>query len=143
MPSALIPTSPDLLTPWRSDILSVLPGVDVGVKRPADVENLNRPFVRLVQLGGPWSFAHSVWEPRVLTEVFAPSAQEAHRIDATVARVTASLAGSGGKPGQPPGWYITASDLESQGAQSTIDGQPVVVTTAYLCVQVWPTVTEG
>ena len=44
-----------------------LPGVDVGPKRPANVENLSRPFVRINSLGGPWRYV-ALWYPRLITE---------------------------------------------------------------------------
>lgn len=137
MPSPLVPASPDLLTPWADLLAAELPGVDLGTKRPSTVENLSRPFVRLLNLGGPWRY-YQFWYPRLLTETYAPDKLEARTLDATVARVTASLAGTGGRPDGQPGFYITASDLDSQGADSEVDGIPVVLTQALLCVQVYP-----
>lgn len=109
----------------------------VGTKRPSTVENLTRPFVRLVVLGGPWRY-YQFWYPRILTETYAPDKYQARRVDALAARATADLAGYGARPGTPDGFYITESTLDSQGADSEVDGIPVVLTQALLCVQVYP-----
>lgn len=124
------PRSPELLAPLRQLILARLPDVDVGPKRPANVENLARPFVRINNLGGPWRYV-ALWYPRLITESWAPTVLEARELDAEVALALADLVGYDG-----PDFYITQSELDSQGADSTIDGNPVVITQASLVVQV-------
>lgn len=129
----MIPRSPDLLTAWRGLLVAALPDADVGPKRPADVTNRQTPFVRITTVGGPWRW-NALWFPRLVAETWAVTVLEARDIDATVAQVTADMAGFIG-----PNFYITEAVLDSQGADATIDGSPVVITQASLCVQVDPT----
>ena len=53
-----IPRAPDILTPWRAQILATLAeagiAADVGPKRPASTTNLEGRFVRIMCLGGAW-----------------------------------------------------------------------------------------
>ena len=136
-----IPLAPDLLSLWRARILADLAeaGIvaDVGPKRPADTANLGGRFVRIMCLGGPWR-ARALWYPRLAAESWAPTVLQARELDAMVARATARLAGVE----QPPtadrvGFFISHCALDLQGADQSIDGHPLVLTTTEpLCVSV-------
>jgi len=136
-----IPLAPDLLTLWRERILADLDeaGIvaDVGPKRPADVANLAGRFVRIMCLGGPWR-ARALWFPRLAAESWAPRVSDAHELDAIVARATARLAGYERKPTSTEvGFFVSSCALELQGADQSIDGHPLVLTTTEpLCVSV-------
>lgn len=137
-----IPLAPDLLTPWRARILTDLATeglvADVGPKRPANVTNLQGSFVRIMCLGGQWR-NRGLWYPRLATESWAPTVAQARHLDAVVARTTARLEGLrlSPTPANPAGFFISSCELDTQGADSSIDGSPLVLTTTDpLCVQI-------
>jgi hypothetical protein len=137
-----IPRAPDLLALWRTRILDDLAeegiAADVGPKRPASVAGLQGRFVRIMCLGGPWR-RRALWYPRLATEAWAPSVAQARELDAIVARTTARLEGYRQQPSptNPVGFFISSCSLDVQGAASSIDGAPLVLTTTDpLCVQI-------
>lgn len=136
-----IPVPPEILTPWRTKILASLAAygiaADVGPKRPADVVNMGRPFVRIMCLGGPWRNI-GLWYPRLAAESWAPTVAEAHRLESVVAYATQLMEGHHVAPtAAADGFRITQCSLALQGADQTVDGAPLVLTTTDpLCVQV-------
>lgn len=138
-----IPKPPDILSPWRTRILESLAAhglaADVGPKRPADVVNLSKPFVRIMCLGGPWDHI-LLWRPRLAAESWpgVGGVLEAHELESVVAYATALMEGYEQHPTpQGDGFRITECALALQGADQTVDGAPLVLTTTDpLCVQV-------
>ncbi len=135
-----VPLAPDILTPWRAKILADLAAAgvtaDVGPKRPANVANLTGRFVRIMCLGGPWR-ARALWYPRLALESWAPSVLDARELDAIAARATARMQGYEQRPTSETGFFISHLALDLQGADQSIDGHPLVLTTTEpLCVSV-------
>jgi len=136
-----LPLPPDILIPWRTKILASLAvhglTADVGPKRPADVVNLSQPFVRIMCLGGSWDHI-LLWRPRLAAESWAPTVVEAHRLEAVVAYATTLMEGFHlPSTAEVDGFRITQCSLALQGADQTVDGAPLVLTTTDpLCVQV-------
>lgn len=136
-----LPVPPDILSPWRVKILASLAAhglaADVGPKRPADVVGLSRPFVRIMCLGGPWRNI-GLWYPRLAAESWDSTVAEAHQLEAVVAYATTLMEGFHLPPtSEVDGFRITQCSLALQGADQTVDGAPLVLTTTDpLCVQV-------
>ena len=140
---APIALTPDLLGHWRTKLLAALAEAevvaDVGPKRPHDVTNLDRRFVRIMCAGGPWRF-RNLWYPRLIAESWAQTVAEARRLDAIVSRATRLLEGDRTIPtSTSPGMFISSCELDVSGADQSLDGAPfVLTTTSPLCVQVTP-----
>lgn len=137
-----IPRAPDILTPWRAQILAALAeagiAADVGPKRPASTTNLEGRFVRIMCLGGAWD-ARALWHPRLATESWAPNVLEARELDAIVAQATARFEGYEQLPipTSPVGFFVSSLALDLQGSDQSLDGAPFVLTTTEaLCVSV-------
>lgn len=137
-----VPLAPDILTPWRTKLLADLDAegitATVGPKRPADLANYEGNFVRIMCLGGPWR-ARALWYPRLAMETWSSTVLEARRIDAVVARATARMQGfeQPPNPANPVGFFVASLALDLQGADESIDGHPLVLTTTEpVCVQV-------
>ena len=139
-----IPTTPDILSPWRAALLAAFAEADltvaVGPKRPADTVNLDGRFVRIMCLGGRWSH-RTLWHPRLAAESWAPSVLDAQRIEGIAAQTTRRREGRRFAPTQnSPGFFISSLELELSGADQSIDGAPFVLTTTQpLCISVMPT----
>jgi len=139
-----LPTTPDILTVWRQQLLSSFDAVgldvEVGPKRPASTQNLDGNFVRIICLGGPWRY-RTLWYPRLAAETWAPSIKKAHHIEGIVAQSTRLLEGLRFPPTQDsPGGFISSCELDLSGADQSIDGAPFVLTTTQpLCISVMPT----
>lgn len=132
------PRAPDLLAVWRQHLMRHLPAdVAVGVKRPANTENLTGRFVRIMCLGGPWRDI-ALWYPRLALESWAPTVGEARELDSIAGWATRTFEGHHHPATDTaPGFHITDCRLDLSGSDQSIDGSPFVLTTTEpVCVQV-------
>lgn len=142
MYAPLLP-APDILSVWRRELLAALQvaGIDasVGPKRPAETQNLQGLFVRIMCLGGPWRY-RNLWYPRLAAESWAPTVVEARALEGVVSLATRSMEGLREPPTPTnPGMFISSLELDLSGSDQSLDGVPFVLTTTNpLCVAVTP-----
>lgn len=113
----------DQLTPqWEQ--------LQVGKQRPANIVNLQGPFVRVLCTGGPESFQGHIWAPGVVLECWADTVDDAEDLNAAVTDILRACEGLV----RPGFWHLSRVLLHSVGAFTPSDGHPVVTTTATLTV---------